>query len=1175
MKLVQLNLRAYGPFTNKMIDFEDAAGSAPESAGLHLLLGANEAGKSTALRGLRAVLFGMSDMRDAHLHPKDMLRVAVKIRTTEGELLHVERRKGKGAKSLLFVETEKAVPVEDWSRILPVDDADLFEQMFGLNYERLLAGGRQLAEFKSDIGQALLAAAGDIGETVARMREMQQCADAIYSPRATSSKLRQALSAYQTADKAFRDERYTSREYKAAVSRADEIGEELARIVVERARSTTEQHRLTRLQTAAPHVQRLLEDEKAQEAYGSAVALADGFEARFNTTVATLRTAEGRRDDSIAELERLNRELANVQRDPGLAALVAEIDQLKDISGKILGARADRPKREAEWKTLSSARDGLCSDLGVAIDALPRLRTEQRKRIELLSGKHLVLAAKRAELPARISGLESSLCDAELALSEVPTPLDTGELAEGLAQVRAKKQPESEVKRLRFERDQFAQRLNRDLSALPFWSGTPEQLETARTPLTISVNEFAERFVKHEALEQQLIEGRRKVIAQVEGHSDSLRRLERQKAIPTEMELASARALRGNRWAAVKDCWLRGVEGGLAETTFLGNAAESLPEAYESAVTNADSVADDLRLEAERVEQKRTALEALDGAKKCLRECERDIVEHRAELVCLEAKWTSLWADAGIAPRSPREMQAWLETRATLVGQWRDLGRLTNQVIEAEEEVKRWRESLGTLLGDAGASSLADLVQRAEVRVRESAEIRQKRIDRELTVRQLRSNLDAALRESRKNEAELAEWRTLWGSAIAGLPVTVFADPASVYEVVKMIDAVFDAVEEMDRLQYRIDAMRADETRFIAAVRSLSIRAGRHELVEGDPLLAIGRLHEMARVAQTNETRATGIMAGQAREQQKLSEAENAVARHEKTLNDLMSEARTNTASLVPEAIRANQKRIELERLIDGHRRALTSSCGSLSLYEFVAQVRAIDIDLLPSAIDRVREEIGTLEDEKTKFTSERDAIDKEFQVREAAVALRSASCEKEFAAARIKALTAEYIEQQLGSTLLAKATALYREKHQDPLLKRAGEYFTTLTCRAFVGLAIDEDENQRVLKGIRGNGGAHLDVDAMSDGTRDQLFLALRLAYIENYCDNTSVCPVILDDVLMAFDDERTAATLSALQELSRKTQVLVFTHHEHHVTLAKTTLGEGGYHLHELSSEFSTGAA
>jgi uncharacterized protein YhaN len=92
-----------------------------------------------------------------------------------------------------------------------------------------------------------------------------------------------------------------------------------------------------------------------------------------------------------------------------------------------------------------------------------------------------------------------------------------------------------------------------------------------------------------------------------------------------------------------------------------------------------------------------------------------------------------------------------------------------------------------------------------------------------------------------------------------------------------------------------------------------------------------------------------------------------------------------------------------------------------------------------------------------------------------------------------------------------------------------------------------------------------------MSDGTRDQLFLALRSAYIENYC-KTAVCPVILDDVLMAFDDDRTVATFRALQELSRKTQVLVFTHQQHHVALANRTLGEMGYRLHELDNSASS---
>ena len=149
------------------------------------------------------------------------------------------------------------------------------------------------------------------------------------------------------------------------------------------------------------------------------------------------------------------------------------------------------------------------------------------------------------------------------------------------------------------------------------------------------------------------------------------------------------------------------------------------------------------------------------------------------------------------------------------------------------------------------------------------------------------------------------------------------------------------------------------------------------------------------------------------------------------------------------------------------------NSCGNVPLGEFVAQVGAANLDLLPVELERLREEIGALEEQKDNYTRERDSIDKDFQLREAAVALRSASVEKESAAARIEALTSEYIEQQLGSTLLAKAMALYREKHQDPLLKRAGEYFAVLTCGAFASLAIDEDDNRRVLKGVRGHGDA------------------------------------------------------------------------------------------------------
>ena len=127
------------------------------------------------------------------------------------------------------------------------------------------------------------------------------------------------------------------------------------------------------------------------------------------------------------------------------------------------------------------------------------------------------------------------------------------------------------------------------------------------------------------------------------------------------------------------------------------------------------------------------------------------------------------------------------------------------------------------------------------------------------------------------------------------------------------------------------------------------------------------------------------------------------------------------------------------------------------------------------------------------------------------------------------------------------------------------------MTCGAFSGLVIDDEGTRRVLKGERA-GGERLAVEGMSDGTRDQLFLALRLAYVENHCEGAAACPVILDDVLMAFDDARAGATLQALAELGKKTQVIVFTHHAHHVGLAEAALAPGDFRVHQLQGGVAT---
>ena len=134
--------------------------------------------------------------------------------------------------------------------------------------------------------------------------------------------------------------------------------------------------------------------------------------------------------------------------------------------------------------------------------------------------------------------------------------------------------------------------------------------------------------------------------------------------------------------------------------------------------------------------------------------------------------------------------------------------------------------------------------------------------------------------------------------------------------------------------------------------------------------------------------------------------------------------------------------------------------------------------------------------------------------------------------------------------------------------MARASDLFAVLTSGSFARLQIDDDGSGRsVMKGIRPDG-RRVGVEGMSEGSHDQLYLALRLASLESWLQSHEPVPFIVDDILLNFDDQRAAAAFGALAELSRKTQVLFFTHHLHLIELARLRLPGDLVFIHELSS-------
>jgi uncharacterized protein YhaN len=138
------------------------------------------------------------------------------------------------------------------------------------------------------------------------------------------------------------------------------------------------------------------------------------------------------------------------------------------------------------------------------------------------------------------------------------------------------------------------------------------------------------------------------------------------------------------------------------------------------------------------------------------------------------------------------------------------------------------------------------------------------------------------------------------------------------------------------------------------------------------------------------------------------------------------------------------------------------------------------------------------------------------------------------------------YVELRLAREILKAEIDRAREENQSPLLASAGHLLAGLTMGAYPSIMSEEGADGRARLIAVDREGREVPVDALSEGTRDQLFLALRLATLEESLARTEPMPLIADDILVEFDDVRTPAALSVLAELATKTQILLFSHHQ-----------------------------
>jgi uncharacterized protein YhaN len=606
--------------------------------------------------------------------------------------------------------------------------------------------------------------------------------------------------------------------------------------------------------------------------------------------------------------------------------------------------------------------------------------------------------------------------------------------------------------------------------------------------------------------------------------------------------------------------------------------AADLGAAYETSVRQADEIADRLRREADQVAAKARCLADHNRCEQDLTRTKRQVDRVEAQLESTRQEWSTLWQALDIEPMPPKEMRAWVRKHECLLAQARTIQHHRERVAGLDAQIEQARRELNQRLLSLGEpaggpdETLAALLDRClEIVERlKTVESQRQQLTKELGA--LERKRDQARTEADQAEQKLRQWQAEWSEAMAQLHLDSAATPSQANAVLGCLGNLFDLLGKADSHRQRIDGIDRDSRQFTTDVRDVAERLGR-DLDRCPVEQAAAELNAGLNRGRAAQAKLDALTKQRLTADDKLTQARRTVAECHDHLEVMRREAGCPTIEGLGEAEQRSLRRGDLETEIEQCEDQLLRQCAGASLVDFVSEAEAVDPDTLADQIAQAQAHIADLDNQKSELDqaigSEREIL----KTMDGSEKVPAAAEQMQFLLASIGADAEQYVRLRLAAAVLREAIERYREKNQEPVLKRASELFADLTVGSFEGLRVDvNDQGRPVLVGVRPGKKQCVSVqDGMSDGTRDQLYLALRLASLETYLDKHEPVPFIVDDVLINFDDDRAAAALKALAQLSEHTQVLFFTHHQHLVDLATSTLDDDVLFKHQLRGRSS----
>ncbi|MGA2259743.1 MAG: AAA family ATPase, partial [Thermoguttaceae bacterium] len=361
---------------------------------------------------LRNLLYGIpGNTSDQFLHDYRNLRIGATLARRDGQQLEIVRRKGN--KGTLLPPDEKE-PLEEsvlYSFLGGCDQAQ-FETMFGIDHPGLIAGGQDIIRGQGDIGHVLFAAGAGISDLRMIRNNLEKQAEDLFSPRGLKPAVNQALTELNRAKKLIRDSQLPSSEWQKHKAALDDKTRQLASIEEKLGELSRQKTRLQRLAGALPAIGRLRACEEKLTGLGDVPALSADFAENRRDTISRLETARQAEQDAVAEIARLDGQIAMLVVPEGLVSRASEIEAIYKELSVYRKARADLPgliaKREHLEKESATLLHELRPELLLADADQLKLSRRQQVEVQNLGNRKEALEKQLAQARGEIADSQHS-----------------------------------------------------------------------------------------------------------------------------------------------------------------------------------------------------------------------------------------------------------------------------------------------------------------------------------------------------------------------------------------------------------------------------------------------------------------------------------------------------------------------------------------------------------------------------------------------------------------------------------------------------------------------------------------------------------------------------------------------------------------------------------------------